>query len=118
MATKPGILTEWPWARLGNFKYLVLAPFVGHSIFSLFMSQDDRERGIFYLLILPLLLSRMVHNQIWISLSRYVTAKGNNRILDRSIEFDQVDRENNWDDQIIPIYIYILHLHLPCRSWR
>ncbi|KAK4354511.1 hypothetical protein RND71_026705 [Anisodus tanguticus] len=21
MASKPGILTEWPWTRLGNFKY-------------------------------------------------------------------------------------------------
>ncbi|KAF3627517.1 Protein ECERIFERUM 1 [Capsicum annuum] len=58
MASKPGILSEWPWTKLGNFK-------------------------------------------IWISLSRYRTTKGNNRIVDRSIEFEQVDREKNWDDQII-----------------
>uniref|UniRef100_A0A7N2LG43 Uncharacterized protein n=1 Tax=Quercus lobata TaxID=97700 RepID=A0A7N2LG43_QUELO len=53
MATKPGILTDWPWKPLGSFK-------------------------------------------IWISISRYQTAKGKNRIVDKSIEFKQVDRERNW----------------------
>ncbi|KAM3199196.1 very-long-chain aldehyde decarbonylase CER1 [Capsicum annuum] len=96
MASKPGILSEWPWTKLGNFKYLVLAPFVAHSIYVY-----SRERDIGYLLIFPLLLSRIIHYQIWISLSRYRTTKGNNRIVDRSIEFEQVDREKNWDDQII-----------------
>ncbi|XP_009760058.1 very-long-chain aldehyde decarbonylase CER1-like isoform X2 [Nicotiana tabacum] len=124
MATKPGILTEWPWARLGNFKYLLLAPFVGHSIYSFIMSKDESQRDISYIFILPYLLSRMIHNQIWTSLSRYRTAKGNNRILDKSIEFDQVDRETNWDDQIIlnGVVFYIAYLkfqqthHLPL--WR
>ncbi|KAK7815438.1 protein eceriferum 1 [Quercus suber] len=43
----------------------------------------------------------MLHNQIWISLSRYWTAKGKNSIVDKSIEFEQVDRESSWDDQIL-----------------
>ncbi|OIS97086.1 PREDICTED: protein ECERIFERUM 1-like [Nicotiana attenuata] len=114
MASKPGILTEWPWTFLGNFKYLVLAPFVGHSIYTYFMSKDESQRDIIYIIILPLLLSRVIHNQIWISLSRYRTAKGNNRIVDKSIEFDQVDRESNWDDQIIlnGLLYYITYLML------
>ncbi|OIS97085.1 PREDICTED: protein ECERIFERUM 1-like [Nicotiana attenuata] len=124
MATKPGILTEWPWAHLRKFKYLLLAPFVGHSIYSFIMSKDESQRDISYIFILPYLLSRMIHNQIWTSLSRYRTAKGNNRILDKSIEFDQVDRESNWDDQIIlnGLVFYIAYLkfqqthHLPL--WR
>ncbi|XP_060219089.1 very-long-chain aldehyde decarbonylase CER1-like isoform X2 [Lycium barbarum] len=101
MASKPGILTEWPWTWLGNFKYLVLAPFVVHGTYTFFMSKDESQRDIVYIIIFPLLLSRMIHNQVWISLSRYVTAKGTSRIVDKSIEFDQVDRERNWDDQII-----------------
>lgn len=100
MASKPGILTEWPWAGLGCFKYVVLAPWAIHATYS-FMVKDENERDFSYFLILPLLLSRMVHNQIWISYSRYRTAKGSNRIVDKSIEFEQVDRERNWDDQII-----------------
>ncbi|OIT34308.1 PREDICTED: protein ECERIFERUM 1-like isoform X1 [Nicotiana attenuata] len=101
MASKPGILTEWPWTWLGNFKYVVLAPFVAHSIHSFFLSKDEKQRDIVNFIIFPFLLSRMIHNQIWISLSRYRTAKGDNRIVDKSIEFDQVDRERTWDDQII-----------------
>ncbi|KAK6121604.1 hypothetical protein DH2020_044663 [Rehmannia glutinosa] len=100
MASKPGILTEWPWTWLGNFKYVVLAPWAIHATYS-YMVKDENERVLSYFLVLPLLVSRMVHNQLWISLSRYRTAKGNNRIVDKTIEFEQVDRERNWDDQII-----------------
>ncbi|XP_049368818.1 very-long-chain aldehyde decarbonylase CER1-like isoform X2 [Solanum verrucosum] len=124
MATKPGILTEWPWAGLGNLKYLVLAPFACHSIYTFFMSRDESQRDMFYILVLPFTLSRMIHYQLWISISRYRTAKGNNRIIDKSIEFDQVDRESNWDDQIIlfGLVYYIGYLiveqahHMPV--WR
>uniref|UniRef100_A0A803L0F7 Very-long-chain aldehyde decarbonylase CER1-like C-terminal domain-containing protein n=1 Tax=Chenopodium quinoa TaxID=63459 RepID=A0A803L0F7_CHEQI len=47
------------------------------------------------------MLWRMLHQQLWISLSRYRTAKGKNLIVDRSIDFEQVDRESKWDDQIL-----------------
>ncbi|KAL2511559.1 Protein ECERIFERUM 1 [Abeliophyllum distichum] len=100
MASKPGILTEWPWTRLGSFKYLVLSPWIIRGIYR-FMVKDASERDLSTFLIFPFLILRMVHNQIWISLSRYRTAKGNNRIVDKTIEFEQVDRERNWDDQII-----------------
>ncbi|KAL6583675.1 Very-long-chain aldehyde decarbonylase cer1 [Orobanche minor] len=100
MASKPGILTEWPWTWLGNFKYVVLAPWVVHSTYS-YLVKDKSERDMSSLIIFPFLITRMLHNQIWISLSRYRTAKGTNRIVDKNIEFDQVDRERNWDDQII-----------------
>ncbi|KAL6557352.1 Very-long-chain aldehyde decarbonylase cer1 [Orobanche minor] len=100
MASKPGILTEWPWTWLGNFKHIVLVPWAVHATYT-YLVNDDKERYFSYFLVLPLLLWRMVHNQIWISLSRYRTAKGNNRIVDKTIEFEQVDRERNWDDQII-----------------
>ncbi|KAL2234307.1 UNVERIFIED_CONTAM: Very-long-chain aldehyde decarbonylase CER1 [Sesamum indicum] len=100
MASKPGILTDWPWTWLGSFKYVVLAPWVIHSTYS-YMVKDKSERDFSQFVIFPFLLSRMLHNQIWISLSRYRTAKGNNRIVDKNIEFEQVDRERNWDDQII-----------------
>ncbi|PIN12590.1 hypothetical protein CDL12_14791 [Handroanthus impetiginosus] len=100
MASKPGILTDWPWTWLGNFKYIVLAPWAIHSTYS-YLVKDKSERDLSQFMIFPFLLSRMLHNQIWISLSRYRTAKGTNRIVDKNIEFEQVDRERNWDDQII-----------------
>ncbi|TKY68825.1 hypothetical protein E2542_SST05087 [Spatholobus suberectus] len=100
MASRPGILTDWPWKPLGSFKYLLLAPWVVHISYSVLM-KDKTERDISTFLILPFLLWRMLHNQIWITLSRYRTAKGNARIVDKGIEFDQVDREREWDDQIL-----------------
>ncbi|GLT69542.1 hypothetical protein SLA2020_416860 [Shorea laevis] len=114
MATKPGILTDWPWQPLGSFKYVILAPWAVHSTYS-FMVKGERERDLFYFLIFPFLLVRMLHNQIWISLSRYRTAKGNNRIVDKGIEFEQVDRERNWDDQILlnGVLFYIGYMIFP-----
>lgn len=100
MASRPGLLTDWPWKSLGNFKYGLLAPFVAHSIYS-FATKQVGERNYFNFLIFPFILLRMLQSQLWISYSRYRTVK--NRIVDKSIEFDQVDRERDWDDQMLMV---------------
>nr|DAD33732.1 TPA_asm: hypothetical protein HUJ06_012583 [Nelumbo nucifera] len=124
MASTPGPLTNWPWKKLGNFKYLVLAPWVIHSTYS-FMTKDETERDVGNFLTFPFLLFRMLHSQIWISLARYQTAKSKHRIVHKGIEFEQVDRERNWDDQIIlngllyyivPIF-YSKAARLPVWRW-
>ncbi|KAK3433839.1 hypothetical protein EUGRSUZ_D01120 [Eucalyptus grandis] len=117
MASKPGILTDWPWKPLGSFKYAILAPWVVQGTHQ-FIAKGPGERDFSYFLILPFILERMLHNQIWISLSRHRTAKGNNRILERGIEFEQVDRESNWDDQILltAILLYMVHWAIPQAS--
>lgn len=74
---------------------MIVAPWVIHSSYS-FLVKDKNERDISTFFVLPFMLWRMLHNQIWITLSRYRTAKGNNRIVDKGIEFDQVDRERDW----------------------
>ncbi|XP_062001763.1 very-long-chain aldehyde decarbonylase CER1-like [Rosa rugosa] len=99
MASTLGILTDWPWTPLGSFKYVVLAPWVIHSTYSYMFGEEGTD--LFYVLVFPFLLWRMLHNQIWISLSRYQTAKGKGTIVDKGLEFEQVDRERDWDDQII-----------------
>ncbi|KAF3953469.1 hypothetical protein CMV_021095 [Castanea mollissima] len=78
-------------------KYLILAPWAIQGIYS-FIVKEESERDLTNFLILPFLLWRMLHNQIWISLSRYRNAKGGNLLVDKSLEFEQVDREQNWDD--------------------
>lgn len=114
MATRPGPLTEWPWHRLGNFKYVVMAPVVAHGARRV-MRNGWGDLDIAFSLILPSLLLRMIHNQIWISLSRYQTARSKHRIVDRGIEFDQVDRERGWDDQILfnGLVFYAGYLAMP-----
>ncbi|KAK7286936.1 hypothetical protein RJT34_22304 [Clitoria ternatea] len=112
MASRPGILTDWPWKPLGSFKWVILTPWIVHSTYSLLV-KDRKDIG--YFLIFPYMVVRMLHDQIWISYSRYRTAKGNNRIVDKGIEFEQVDRETNWDDQILfnGLLFYIGHMLLP-----
>uniref|UniRef100_A0ACD5USG6 Uncharacterized protein n=1 Tax=Avena sativa TaxID=4498 RepID=A0ACD5USG6_AVESA len=100
MATRPGPLTEWPWHWMGSFKYLVLAPAALHTVHRV-VTKGWEDMDLAYAGMLPLLLLRMVHNQIWISLSRYHTARRKHIIVDRGLEFEQVDRERNWDDQVI-----------------
>uniref|UniRef100_A0A7N0TDU3 Uncharacterized protein n=1 Tax=Kalanchoe fedtschenkoi TaxID=63787 RepID=A0A7N0TDU3_KALFE len=123
MASRPGILTDWPWKPLGSFKYLILAPWALHSTYS-FLTAGEKERDLSNFLILPSLLLRMIHNQIWISYSRYRTAKGSNRIVDKSVEFEQIDREKEWDDQILfnGILFYLGMAKIPGASnlpmWR
>ncbi|KAG9440242.1 hypothetical protein H6P81_020407 [Aristolochia fimbriata] len=123
MATKPGVLTAWPWEMLGSFKYVVLAPWVAHSIYS-WVTKPEEERDLTNFLILPILLWRWIHNQIWISLSRFQTARSRHKIVNKGIEFEQVDREENWDDQILlyglAFYLFNQYVsgvtHLPI--WR
>ncbi|KAI3857481.1 hypothetical protein MKX03_015404 [Papaver bracteatum] len=118
MASNPGILSEWPWTPLGRFKYLVLAPWVVDSIYTTFLKKctnDDRGVDMNYIFMFPLLVWRVIHCQIWISLSRFKTSKSKSRIVDKPIEFEQVDRENNWDDTIIlqGILFYMVHKYVP-----
>ncbi|KAF9586851.1 hypothetical protein IFM89_039926 [Coptis chinensis] len=100
MASKPGPLTEWPWRFMGNNKYLVLVPFLGHAAETLYRTEPQhRDYGLLYPFLV--LLSRLIHNQLWITLSRLQNARSKHRIQSKSLEFEQVDRERNWDDQAI-----------------
>ncbi|XBI74226.1 hypothetical protein VPH35_067805 [Triticum aestivum] len=67
-----------------------------------------READLGYVLILPSMLLRALHNQAWITVSRLQNTRGKRQIVDRGIEFEQVDREGNRDDQIILSAILLL----------
>uniref|UniRef100_A0A453CIT0 Uncharacterized protein n=1 Tax=Aegilops tauschii subsp. strangulata TaxID=200361 RepID=A0A453CIT0_AEGTS len=114
MATRPGPLTEWPWQCMGSFKYLVLAPAALHTAHRV-VTKGWGDMSLAYAAILPALLLRMIHNQIWISLSRHQTARRKHIIVDRGLEFDQVDRESSWDDQIIfnGLFFYLAYAAVP-----
>ncbi|CAN0878296.1 Very-long-chain aldehyde decarbonylase GL1-5 [Linum grandiflorum] len=101
MASKPGILTHWPWESLGSFKYLILAPWVAHSSYNYFTVPDSGSKYTFSFLIVPFMVLRILHNKIWIDISSRRTAAPANRIVDKPIDDDQLHRESNWDDQIV-----------------
>ncbi|KAF6145538.1 hypothetical protein GIB67_037571 [Kingdonia uniflora] len=101
MATKPGPLTDWPWSFLGSYKYVVLVPLLGHAAHTLYGVTEPRNKDYGLLFPFYLLLSRLVHDQLWITLSRLQNARSKHRIQFKGIDFQQVDRERNWDDQAI-----------------
>lgn len=76
-------------------QYLVLAPVAMHTAHRL-ATKGWGDFDPAYTFMLPTLLLRMIHNQIWISLSRYQTARRKHLIVDRSLDFEQVDRERSW----------------------
>nr|CAB3448306.1 unnamed protein product [Digitaria exilis] len=100
MATKPGPLTRWPWHDLGNYKYALVVPWAVRSTYK-FVTSRSEERDLLSFAVLPVLLLRLLYSQLWISVSRHQTARSKHRIVSKSLDFNQVDRERNWDDQIL-----------------
>ena len=96
-------------------KYLILAPWAVQSIYS-FLFKEESKRDLSNFFILPLLLWRMLHNQIWISISRYQNAKGNNLVVDRSLQFEQVDREQSW--LVLILFLYTQKLFFFFFFWK
>jgi aldehyde decarbonylase len=78
-----------------GMQYVVMAPVVAHGAHRA-ATKGWGDIDLAFALILPSLLLRIVHNQIWISIARYQTARSKHRIVDRGIEFEQVDRERGW----------------------
>jgi aldehyde decarbonylase len=76
-------------------KYALLAPWVAQSVHK-FVTSSKKERDLFHFLIFPVLLLRLLYGQLWISISRYQTARSKRRIVTKSLDFEQVDRERNW----------------------
>ncbi|MQM13893.1 hypothetical protein Taro_046820 [Colocasia esculenta] len=118
MAANPGFFTAWPWQRLGNFKYLLLAPFVGRSVYR-FVNRENGKVDLANLVVIPILLVRVAHSLFWISWARFQTARSKRRIVNKSIDFEQVDRERNWDDQILmtALLLYLGNMFLPGATY-
>ncbi|CAA6655323.1 unnamed protein product [Spirodela intermedia] len=106
MASNPGLLTQWPWQRFGASRYSQPGRGDRHG-------QPSHH---------PMQLLRVVLDLLWISWARFQTARSKHRIVHKSIEFEQVDRERNWDDQILlsTILVYMTNIFVPgasCVPW-
>ncbi|CAL9782575.1 unnamed protein product [Musa acuminata subsp. burmannicoides] len=67
-----------------------------------------------YLILVPW----VARSQLWSNLARFQTVRSKHLIVDKAIEFDQVDREMIWDDQIIlnGIIFYLSNSYVPGGS--
>lgn len=86
---------EFPWERMGNFKYLLFVPFAAAAL----TGNDDADNWAAHICIISLL--RYITAQIFVSVSRIHNITERTKIQDKGINYDQIDREDNWDDYII-----------------
>jgi len=112
MASQPGPLYYFPWHSLGNAKYALLLPLTFHHFLPTW-SDEDQNRFDNHMVIIVLL--RFAQMFIWQLLARYHPLTDRTRIQKKNIEFEQVDREENWDDYIIlqAILMSTVHRFLP-----
>jgi WAX2 C-terminal domain/Fatty acid hydroxylase superfamily len=105
MASHPGFGTQFPWESLGNFKYLLFVPFAAVVA----TGNDDADHWCFHMLVIVAL--RYVVAQVMISLSRIHALTERTKIQDKGISYEQIDREDNWDDFIIMQAIVMTMVH-------
>lgn len=97
MALKP--LAAWPWEWAETYKYLLYFPLGVQVVLKYFHGESIVNNTYFHILLLSLL--RCVVYQMWHSLSRSTFFFKTRRIQDAQVEFEQVDREYDWDNHVI-----------------
>jgi len=120
MASKPGVMYDFPWEPMGNYKYLLLAPFAVAAAAGL----DDSDDWCRHMVLL--VLARYVLAQLFVTASRIHAISGKHRIQKRGVNFEQMDREDNWDDFLILQALVMTAVHwvlpgfanFPLFSWR
>ncbi|CAJ1967416.1 unnamed protein product [Cylindrotheca closterium] len=95
MATKPGFLSKFPWEDMGNFKYVLFVPFLATVV----SGNDDADNWSAHICALAAL--RYIIAQVFVSLSRVHNITERTKIQDKGISYEQIDREDHWDDYII-----------------
>lgn len=74
MAHKPGTLSQFPWEKLGNYKYVLFAPFA----VAVAAGKDDSDS--WYLHMLGIAAARYALAQVFMTASRVHAISGNHRI--------------------------------------
>ncbi|KAM7472861.1 hypothetical protein LguiA_011044 [Lonicera macranthoides] len=92
-------LSSWPWENLGAMKYLLYGPFVAKVLLSRANQEDIMKNWCLHILIICAL--RGVVYQIWTSFVNMLFLTRNSRILHQGVDFNQIDKEWDWDNMII-----------------
>ncbi|XP_059636090.1 very-long-chain aldehyde decarbonylase CER3 [Cornus florida] len=94
-------LSAWPWENLGSFKYLLFGPFLAKVMYSRLMEDNSMMEDIWCLHILIICALRGVIYQYWTSFANSLFLTRNRRIIQQGVDFNQIDKEWDWDNFII-----------------
>nr|AAB87597.1 gl1 [Zea mays] len=93
------LLASWPWDNLGFYKYVLYGPLVGKAVASRAWEAASPDRWILLLLLLFGL--RALTYQLWSSFSNMLFATRRRRVVRDGVDFDQIDKEWDWDNFLI-----------------
>ncbi|CAK9260814.1 unnamed protein product [Sphagnum jensenii] len=111
MGVQTPIFFDWYWERLGNFKYVLLAPVLANAVHGFMYGARDVDNWCFHLLLLGAL--RCVCQQAWTTCSRLHCLVKKHKIYSCGIEFEQIDREFHSDNHMLLQILLLLAAH----SW-
>ncbi|GLJ17033.1 hypothetical protein SUGI_0294680 [Cryptomeria japonica] len=109
-------LAAWPWTNLGSLKYLLYGPLIAKAIHTNFYGENGGDNWCFHILLVSLL--RCTICQIWTTYSNMYCLSSRHKICRKDAEFDQMDREWDWDNYIIlqAFMAAAAHYYLPFLS--
>lgn len=99
MAPKLAPLASWPWDWTETYKYWLYVPLGAQGLLNHYRGEPLLYNFYFHILLLSLL--RCTVYEAWHVLSRSTFISKHRRIQDSLVNFDQVDREFDWDNYII-----------------
>ncbi|RAL44137.1 hypothetical protein DM860_016383 [Cuscuta australis] len=100
-------LSSWPWQNLGIYKYVLYGPFVAKILHSKYYAQESSNSPsssattIWCLHLVILCTLRMSVHQFWSSFNNMLFLVRNRRIVQRGTDFQQIDKEWDWDNFLI-----------------
>ncbi|XP_006836672.2 protein ECERIFERUM 3 [Amborella trichopoda] len=108
-------LSSWPWANLGNFKYVLYGPLIAETVRLRHWGKNYQAKEDWCLHILLISTLRCFIHQLWFSYSSIHFLAEKHRIMKQGVDFQQIDREWDWDNFII---LQAVMAALFCRiSW-
>ncbi|CAI7834426.1 unnamed protein product, partial [Closterium sp. NIES-54] len=120
---RPACASRRTSRRNADYLYMILAPFLARAVHAHLYGGDDVDSWSLHMVLLALL--RFAHGNLWMAVARWPYLIDRYRIQKKGINFEQVDRESNWDDAIILQALVITALrewlpgarNLPLFSW-
>ncbi|KAL7586819.1 hypothetical protein Lser_V15G38053 [Lactuca serriola] len=98
---KTALLSTWPWENLGVFKYMLLGPLVGKVIHSRLEGDDHNLASTWCFNILLISFLRFSIYMWYTNTCNMLFLTRNRRICTKGIDFEQIDKEWNWDNFLI-----------------
>lgn len=92
-------LGNWPWEKLGSYKYLLYGPFLAQVARLWWKGESVSSSWCFHIVLLCFL--RYAIAQLWHTFCNMHFLSQDRRILHQSVNFKQIDHEWDWDNFII-----------------